>query len=165
MRDAAPAFEVHYHPPVYPDTCFPGRCTHPPEFKIQSHVEIVKRKRGGAAVEIDHVVCLGCGASLGATHGGNVLVDVSMCLATEGPKHWRFALRLAQIRNKWARIATHLFNENGWNGRHQRIAKMIDPNLTMKLFIEGRVRGSSTQIGRIAFDSTYIRTARQVADA
>lgn len=156
------AYEVHYHPPDYPERCFPSLCQHPPQFKMHADLRLVPTKRGGSKIEIGHAVCLGCGKSQEATYGGNVLVDLSMIYEMQGSKHWKIAQRTLHLRQRWSRIATHLFDEKGWNGRHEKVARMIDPNLTMKLTFQP-IAGTTTQrMGTIAFDSSYLR---EVVDA
>jgi hypothetical protein len=147
-------YEVHYRPPDYPERLFPSRCKHEGPMAMLAELHLVPAKGGGRQIEIDHSVCFGCGLPQVSTYGGNALVDLTMILATQGAKHWKFAQRANFIRGKWARIATYLFDENGWNGRHERIAKIIDPRLTMKLFIEGE---GEVRMGRIKFDQEYLR--------
>lgn len=148
-------YEVHYHPPVYPARCFPGRCTHDPKFVMQANVVLPPRKAKRRNIEIDHVVCLACGKSLDATYGGNVLVDLLMLWDRFG---WNAQIgsRIITLRNKWSRIATYLFDENGWNGRHEAIARLIDPNLTMKLRIEA-LPGGEHRMGTVNYDNSYLR--------
>lgn len=151
-------YEVHYHPPEYPETCFPSRCRHEPQYAFAADVHIVEAKGGGNQIEIDHAICLACGATQPCTIGGNILVDCQMILADKGTRHWRIYMRVQQIRDKWSKIATYLFDENGWNGRHERIARMIDPRLTMKLTSEP-ISGTTTRMGKISFDPDYVRWA------
>lgn len=149
-------YAVHYHPPDYPERLFPGRCQHEPQFGFHANLEIRPGPRGRNQIEIDHAICLACGLPRPCTIGGNVLVDCQMILADHGMRHWRIALQVQHIRDKWSRIATYLFDENGWNGRHERIARLIDPRLTMKLKLEpcsGKMR-----LGTISFDPEYIRS-------
>ncbi len=159
---SAPTYTVHYHPPKYPDRCFPSRCRHEPQFIMQQAVHIVPRKRGGNSIEIDHSVCFACGLPQPCTIGGNVLVDLTMLWGRFG-FHAEIGGRVQELRDKWARIATYLFGPEGWNGRHERIARLIDPSLTMKLKLH-RYRGRSrritrgvTRMGVISFDRKYLR--------
>lgn len=58
------SYEVHLHPPAYPEKCRPFSCNHEhdnPGYVMQAAVHIVPRRRGGNIIEIDHCVCLGCG--------------------------------------------------------------------------------------------------------
>ena len=153
------SYTIHYHPPRYPAKCFPSKCRHEPQFVMQQDVHIVPRKRGGNSIEIDHAVCLACGKAMDCTIGGNILVDLTMLWG-----RFRFqaeiGARILFLRNRWSRIATYLFDENGWNGRHERIARMIDPNLTMKLKLvptTGTQTRDSTRLGVIRFDREYLR--------
>lgn len=155
-------YEVHYHPPDYPDHCFPSRCGHEGPYAMCANVELVPRKDGGSQMQIDHLLCLFCGMPQPATYGGNVLVDCQMILAEKGARHWKIALRVQRIREKWSRLATYLFDENGWNGRHERIARIIDPRLTMKLTFEGQA-ADGTRLARIAFDPEYLRPCEEAA--
>ena len=149
-------YEVLYLPSDYPTKMFPSRCQHEPQFKMVVNCEIVRGKRGNR-LELDHVLCLACGRSLPATHGGNVLVDVQMLLSDMGSRHWKFAQRLIAIRNKGARLATYLFDESGWTGRHESVARLIDPNLTMRLTFETDPSACGVRLGRISFDQSYLR--------
>ena len=149
-------YEVHYHPPEYPEKCFPTRCEHEPQFGWVADVHLKPAKGGGSKIEIDHAICLACGMARPCTIGGNILVDCQMILAGNGARHWRIYMRVQQIRDKWSKIATYLFDENGWNGRHEKIARMIDPKLTMKLTIEP-ASGTTTRMGKIRFDPDYLR--------
>jgi hypothetical protein len=148
-------YVVHYHPPVYPARCFPGRCTHEPQFVMQANVELPNRKAGRKQMEVDHMVCLACGKALPATYGGNVLVDLQMLWGSFG---WNAQIgsRIIHLRNKWTRLATYLFDENGWNGRHEAVARLIDPNLTMKLKIES-LPGGENRMGTVRYDASYLR--------
>lgn len=155
------SYSVHLHPPKYPERCFPSRCRHEPQFMMQQAVHIVPRKRGNA-IEIDHSVCLACGLPQKATIGGNVLVDLQMLYGHLG-WHNVIGARIVELRSKWSRIATYLFDAKGWNGRHERIARLIDPNLTMKLKLQ-RIKGEPRRITRatrrmavISFDREYLR--------
>lgn len=149
-------YEVHYHPPEYPEKWFPSRCKHEGPFAMLADLHLVAAKGGGRRIEIDHAICMACGTSQPATYGGNVLVDCMMILASDkATRHWRIAMHVLRIRDRWARIATYLFDEDGWNGKHQRIARMIDPNLTMKLSLEGAA--GTVRMGRIKFDPEYLR--------
>lgn len=150
-------YKIHYHPPVYPDGCFPSRCRHDPQFVMCANVELVPRRRGGHTMEIDHSMCLACGLPQPCTIGGNVLVDCQMILTGKAARHWRIYLRVQQIRDKWSRIATYLFDENGWNGRHEQVARLIDPNLTMKFRLEPISGTTKQRMGTISFDNSYLR--------
>lgn len=150
-------YEVHLHPPEYPTKCFPSRCRHDPEFVMQADVQIVEGKKH--KIEIDHRVCFACGASLDATHGGNVLVDLQMLWNKLG-WHMQLGMRIIYLRDKWARIARHLFDESGWTGKHERIARLIDPNLTMKILVEKIEHiGGTDHVGVMRFDKSYLREA------
>ena len=159
--NSAPSYEVHLHPPKYPDRCWPSRCRHEPQFVMQAAVHIERRK-GRNHVEIDHSVCLACGMPRPCTVGGNVLVDLQMLWERFG-FHAEIGSRVAHLRNKWACIATYLFEERGWNGRHERVARLIDPLLTMKLVIEPinhpAAIAAKQRWGRITFDPSYLRWA------
>jgi hypothetical protein len=109
-------------------------------------------------VEFDHAVCLACGSTRPCSIGGNVLVDLTMLLQSKAAAHWMIALRMQTLRNKWGRLATYLFDENGWNGRHERIARQIDPKLSMKLTLQP-VGQSDVRMGSIRFDPDYLRWA------
>ncbi len=150
-------YEVQHIPPAYPARMFPGRCRHEPQFKLAARCESV-RFRSRTKIEISHHMCLACGRSLPATYGGNVLVDVEMLLAEFG-WHRQLAARLHAIRAKWARIATYLFSERGWTGRHEAVARLIDPNLTMRLAFETGPDARGVRLGRISFDRSYMREA------
>ena len=149
-------YEVHCAPPDYPEKCFPKRCKHEGQFAMFAELHLRPAAKGrGTQVEIDHAVCFNCGLPQESTYGGNIIVALTLILQTQGPKHWKFAVRAEQLRAKWSRIATYLFDENGWNGRHKRIARIIDRNLTMKLSLEpgpGKVR-----FGRVQHDWDYLR--------
>jgi hypothetical protein len=150
-------YELHYHPPIYPETCSPRQCEHKPEHLFVGDVHIVPNNKGGNDIETDHALCLGCGMPQPCTIGGNVLVDCQVILADKGARHWRIFMRIQQIRDKWARIATYLFDENGWNGRHEKIARIIDPKLTMKLTFEPIGGTTRIRMGKIKFDPDYLR--------
>ncbi len=113
-------------------------------------------KVGGTEVEIDHAVCFNCGLPQESTYGGNIIVALTLILQTQGPKHWKFAVRAGAIAGQVVEDhGPYLFDENGWNGRHKRIARIIDRNLTMKLSLEpgpGKVR-----FGRVQHDWDYLR--------
>lgn len=151
-----PSYTVHYCPPEYPARCNPASCKHEPQFVVQADVKINWNSRGKNKIEIDHAVCFACGKPMPSTIGGNVLVDLQMLWERFG---WQaqFGARIITLRNKWAKIATYLFDENGWNGRHERIARLIDPKLTMKLTIERL--SAEHRMGRISFDPSYLRAA------
>jgi hypothetical protein len=89
-----------------------------------------------------------------------VLVDLLM-LHGEFAWHAEIGPRIVAIRDKWARIATYLFDETGWTGRHEAVARQIDPNLTMKLIFEGRPhKKTKVRMARISFDPEYLRTEK-----
>ena len=141
-------------PPAYPDRCFPSRCRHEPQFVMAAHVQPGGRKK---SIEIDHRVCLACGLSLPATHGGNVLQDLEALWDRFG---WNpdIGARIIELRMLWLRIAQHLFNEDGWNGRHERIAKLIDPHLTMRIEDAGQ-DASGLRYVSVHIDDSYLRSA------
>lgn len=147
-------YEVHLHPPDYPERCFPKHCKHAPQFVMQAKVHLVRHKNRNA-IEIDHAVCLACGLPRPCTIGGNILVDLTALIARFG-WHPKIGARLLFLRRKWTLLATYLFEAEGWNGRHERVARLIDPNLTMKLrhepVSEGHVR-----MGTFSFDPSYLR--------
>lgn len=153
--NAPVSYTVHLHPPAYPDKCRPFACRHEPQFKMTQACHIVARKRGGSQIEYDHMVCLACGLPQPCTIGGNVLVDLTMLLGRLG-WHAEIGARIQLLRSKWSRIATYLFDAKGWNGKHERIARLIDPNLTMKLKLR-RIKGQRTRMGVIKFDRHYLR--------
>jgi hypothetical protein len=159
------SYTVHYLPPAYPAKCRPFKCRHEPQFVMQHAVHIVPAKRGGSKIEIDHSVCLACGLPQGCTVGGNVLVDLQMLWGRFG-FHPAIGDRVLELRDKWSRIASYLFDARGWNGKHARIARLIDPNLTMKLKLQ-RIKGQPRRITRgttrmavITFDREYLRETR-----
>lgn len=152
------SYEVHLHPPQYPAKCFPWRCRHPPQFHMCAEVHIVPAKRGGRQIEIDHFVCFGCGLPQTSTFGGNVLVDLQMILMSA--RHWKIAARAEWLRGRWARIAAHLFDGDGWTGRHERIARIIDPNLTMRMHVPTGEPGR-TRMATISIDREYLRETAQ----
>lgn len=146
-------YTVRLHPPEYPTRLFPGRCQHQPQFVMQAAVRLGS---GRKPMEIEHSMCLACGLSRPATYGGNVFVDLHRLWEHLG-WHAHIGAQLLHIRGKWARIATYLFDDNGWNGRHERIARLIDPNLTMRLVVTET--GHATRIGQVFADSSYQREA------
>lgn len=148
-------YEIHYAPPDYPEKCFPSRCRHEGPFAMFAELHLCQAKGAGRQIEIDHAICFNCGLPQESTYGGNVLLTLTLIMQIQGPKHWKFAMHAQHLREKWTRIATYLFDEKGWNGRHERIARMIDRNLTMKLAIEGEC--GSVRIGRVSFDEEYLR--------
>lgn len=155
------AYEVHYCPPSYPARLFPGRCKHEPQFVMHADLRLVARKRGGSIIQVDHRVCLACGRSIDATHGGNVLVDLHMLWLRLG-WHPEIGARVLALRDRWFRIATCLFDKKGWNGRHERVARLIDPHLTMKLRLRSLRRRRPRKllrIGIVSFDRSYLRPA------
>lgn len=156
------SYEVHLHPPAYPGKLFPRHCRHEPQFVMQANVEVTKDGRGRNQIEIDHSVCLACGLSRPCTVGGNILVDLQMLWEHLG-WHASIGARIIHIRNKWARIATYLFDESGWNGRHEQIARLIDPLLTMKLRLETiespDANATGHRMGHVSFDPSYMRGA------
>jgi hypothetical protein len=160
--NAPVSYTVHYHPPAYPEKCRPFRCQHEPQFVMQAAVHIVPRKRVGNTIEIDHAVCLACGKAMPCTIGGNVLVDLNMLWGRLG-WHAEIGGRILELRGKWSRIATYLFGPKGWNGRHERIARLIDPDLTMKLKLQRikgeprRVTRDTVRMGVISFDRSRMR--------
>lgn len=147
-------YTVHMRPPTYPKRCFPGRCRHEPQFVMQHDVHIVRKKRVGNQIEVDHAVCLACGMPQPCTIGGNVLVDLHMLWLHLG-WHAVIGARIQHLRERWARLAAGLFDENGWNGRHERIARLIDPPLTMRIFLERPV--GPVRIGTFRFDPSLVR--------
>lgn len=149
-------YEVHYAPPNYPDKCFPSRCKHEGPFAMFAELHLRPNKKGaGRQIEIDHAVCFNCGLMQDSTYGGNVLLALTLINQIQGHKHWKFSLRAQQLRQKWGKIATYLFDENGWNEHHERIARLIDRNLTMKLSLEHI--GGNTQMGTVKYDWEYLR--------
>jgi hypothetical protein len=156
------SYAVHLHPPAYPEKCRPFRCEHEPQFVMQQAVHLVPRKRGGKSIEIDHAVCLACGLPRPCTVGGNVLVDLNMLWGHLG-WHAQIGARIIELRGKWGRIASYLFGPKGWNGRHERIARLIDPKLTMKLQLQRikgqprRVTPNTVRMSVVKFDRSYLR--------
>jgi hypothetical protein len=153
------SYEVHLRPPPYPDKCRPSCCRHEPQFVMQYDVHVVRTK-GKNHIEIDHSVCLACGLARPCTVGGNILVDLIMLWERFG-FHAQIGGRVIHLRNKWSRIATYLFDENGWNGKRERIARLIDPHLTMRLFLEPinhpAAIAAGHKMGRITVDPSYLR--------
>lgn len=91
-----------------------------------------------------------------------MLVDLTMLWGRFGHQP-AIGARILQLRDKWSRIATYLFGPQGWNGRHERIARLIDPSLTMKLRLQ-RIKGETRRITRetrrmvvVSFDRSYLR--------
>lgn len=155
-------YEVHYYPPKYPKALWPSRCHHHGPDRIQAAVHIVRDQRGKNRIEIDHQVCLVCGLACPATVGGNIFVDLQMLWERFG-FHAELGARIIYIREKWARIATYLFDRDGWNGRHERIARLIDPRLTMKLCFNAEdnpsiMAANRHRVARVLFDPEYLRT-------
>lgn len=144
-------YSIHLHPPEYPVGCFPGRCAHGPQYVMSAQVRLGSYRK---PMEIDHTVCLACGLSRPSAYGGNIFVDLHHLWEKLG---WHAAIggRIIVIRGKWARIATYLFGDNGWNGRHERIARLIDPNLTMRLQITEDGHGG--RLGQVSADPEYFR--------
>lgn len=155
-HDGGALVSVHYHPPRYPSGFFPSRCTHPPEFSVVSDVKLVETASGEKRMESDHSICLACGLSRPSAYGGNVLVDCQMVMRDHRARNVRIHIRVQQLRDKWARIARHLFDENGWNGRHECVARMIDPKLSMKMRVQATGHGD-INIASVQFDPSYLR--------
>jgi hypothetical protein len=159
------SYTVHLHPPAYPEKCRPFACRHEPQFVMQHAVHLVPRRRGGKSIEIDHAVCLACGLPQPCTIGGNVLVDLNMMWGHLG-WHAEIGGRILELRGKWSRIATYLFGPKGWNGKHERIARLIDPNLSMKLKLQRisgqprRITRGTTRMAVITVDREYLRETR-----
>jgi len=150
-------YTVSFNPPAYPPGFFPSRCKHEPQFIMCAGTRIAKAKRG-SQIEVDHSVCLACGSAQPCTIGGNILVDLAALWAEKG-WHVQIGMRVMDARDKWARIAAHLFGPKGWNGRHERIARMIDPNLTMRLSFKKSATRDGTRVGFMRFDPAYVRAA------
>lgn len=131
-------YEIVLCPPVYPDRQHPWTCKHDPIFKLEAGVAFRGHSRG-TTLEIYHYVCFACGRSLVSTVGGNVLVDLQMILESPLGSNARIARRCADLRDRWLGIALKLFGPDGWNGRHERVARLIDRRLTMR--ISGREDG------------------------
>lgn len=159
------SYTVHLRPPAYPEKCRPFVCRHEPQFVMQAELHLVPRRRGGNSIEIDHAVCLACGKTMPCTIGGNVLVDLQMLWGRFG-WHAEIGGRILELRSKWSRIASHLFDAKGWNGKHERVARLIDPNLTMKLKLQRisgqprRITRSTARMAVISFDREYLRETR-----
>lgn len=156
-------YTVSLHPPKYPERMFPGRCTHEPQFVMQARVTIDKAGTKRAGIVTEHAMCLACGSPRPCSYGGNVFVDLHELWAELG-WHAEIGARLLAVREKWARIATYLFGPDGWNGRHERIARLIDPKLSMRLVVQDTGRRSESgrriQIGQVTgFDPSYLREA------
>lgn len=154
-------YEVVLLPPAYPPGLFPARCRHEPQFVMQAAVTIERDKSGHAHIVIEHAMCLACGMPTPCSYGGNVFVDLHMLWEHLG-WHAQIGSRLLLIRGKWARVARRLFGPDGWNGRHERIARLIDPKLTMTLEVTstGRadVDGREMLLGQVtSYDLDYRR--------
>lgn len=150
-------YQVHLLPPPYPESCRPFTCRHEPQF-VMSHAVHIRRVRSHNKVEIDHAVCLACGAPQPCTVGGNVLVDLHLLWRKFGA-HPQIGSRIIQLRERWARIAPYLFDETGWRGRHERVARLIDPPLTMRLAVSPAANQAHDRMGTISFDLTLVRDA------
>lgn len=151
-------FTVIYMAPKYPTGFRPWSCRHKPEFVMCAETRIINDKRGRSGIQIDHLVCLACGAPRPCTVGGNVLVDLTMLLKDKAARNATIGMRVVRLRERWTRIARRLFDANGWNGKHERVARMIDPHLTMRItpFDEA---GQDSPIGLFHFDREYVREA------
>lgn len=155
------AYTVHLLPPQYPERCFPSRCSHEPQFTMQAEVRIIRPKRGRARLEVHHAVCLACGAPRPATYGGNIFIDLN-ALWEEFGHNALIGSRILVLRGKWARIASHLFGPEGWNGRHERVARLICPDLVMRLEISAAPWGNGARLAQVrfepdgAFESSYL---------
>lgn len=150
------AVSISYNPPAYPDRLFPSRCQHEPQFIMCAGTRITKAKKG-SKIEIDHSFCLACGTPQPSTFGGNIMVDLSAIWREKG-WHMQIGQRVQELRQRWTMIAFRLFDENGWTGRHERIARMIDPKLTMRVFTDGYA-SNGVRIGRYHADASYARAA------
>jgi hypothetical protein len=146
------SYELHLCPPDYPVKMSPWRCRHEPQYIICAGARIAPGKRGNV-IEIDHSMCLACGAPRPCTHGGNVFVDCAQILGATVGSNWKIAVRVKRIGERWARIALRLFDESGWNGRHEAVARLIDRNLTMKIAVRGH------EFLSVKFDREYLRDA------
>lgn len=145
-------YTIYLCPPKYPAGLFPSSCTHEPQFVMSA---AVKCGAGRKKMEIEHQVCLACGLPRPATFGGNVFIDLHK-LGEKLGWHVEIGPRLIHIRGKWAKIATYLFDGDGWNGRHERVARIIDPNLTMRLVVTDTRHG---RFGQVYADASYMRGA------
>lgn len=123
-----------------------------------AELHLISDKGGARHIEIDHAVCFNCGLPQKSTYGGNVLLALTLIQQIQGTKCWQFGLRAQYLRDRWSRIATYLFDENGWNGRHERVAKIIDAHLTMKLSLQ-EIVGTATRVGTVKYDEEYLRPA------
>lgn len=151
-------YEVVLVPPRYPVGLFPRRCQHAPQFVMSAWAYTERDKRGRAKVVTEHSLCLACGLPRPCSYGGNVFVDLH-CLWGVLGWHAEIGARLLTIREKWARIATYLFDEDGWNGRHERVARQIDPLLTMRLVVHET--GGAVRLGQVYADASYQREGRR----
>jgi hypothetical protein len=124
----------------WPAGLFPGRCKHRPEHVVVADSQFVRPvRRGRVLVAVYHSVCLSCGMARPATVGGNVLADCIALLEADCPILADPALRTRVhfILARWVRLARRLFGREGWNGRHERIARLIDPSLSMRIWQAG----------------------------
>lgn len=128
------SYTVTMCPPAYPGKLRPFTCRHAPQHHMMASMTLDQKR--GCKWNVQHLVCLACGAPLPCTVGGNVLVDLRYLFAEFG-WHPKLHDRIVQLRGRYARLAWRLFDANGWNGRHERWARLIDPNLTMKLALAG----------------------------
>lgn len=148
-------FEIIICPPAYPNRLHPFHCRHKPEHQLCASM---KFDRASEKIDLRHMICAACGAPLPSTVGGNVLVDLANLLDQFG-LHPDLGKRLQYLRNRYARVAHGLFGPDGWNGRHERWARLIDPNLTMRLIPEGTHRDGTVFV-RCCYDTEYETSGR-----
>lgn len=101
-------------------------------------------------IKLDSPMCMACGSPLPGTHG-NIFSCIAECYGHVGFNQ-KIGAQLLYIRDRYLRLATRLFDENGWNGRHRQWAALIDPNLTMRIEPRG-VHSDGTRFVAVFVDT------------
>lgn len=125
-------FSLYLCPPNYPRLLRPGKCSHDPRYQMSAGAKFVQRK-----IELYSPICMACGKPLPGTSGGNVFTCIVECLGAVG-FNIKITTQLRYLSERYLRIARHLFDGDGWTGRHRKWAALIDPNLTMRIWEAGR---------------------------
>lgn len=130
-----PSFTIHVVPPKYPAKLTPWRrCKHPPQFRLFLDMEAVRAPNGGIkGYDMIGQICFGCGKPLEGSHVSTIFHTLSDMMG----EYWAFqpanTARIRYLSDRWTRVAMCLFGPEGWTGRYEHVARMIDPELTMRL--------------------------------
>lgn len=127
--------EIHYVGPPYPLGLVMWRhCKHPAQFRMFVDMTANRNRNGGVrSYDMTGQLCFACGQPLEGRHEGSIFNTLADMLGKDFAFTTSIRQRIEFLQRRWLGAAMWLFGPDGWIGRREKISRMIDPDLTLRI--------------------------------